>query len=119
VDKFMSESCHVGYISLKLGSDLEIRIQGKLCSDTTTFFFVLQSQFNKAVCNSPLKVEPAALISASWLKVMTSFFWPSQWVPQLSSAQCALHLEVKYAIEPKVWVATQTRVAISLRSENR
>jgi len=34
----------VMYIYLRLGSDLEGRIQGKLCSDTTTFFFVLQSQ---------------------------------------------------------------------------
>ena len=35
------------YISLRLGSDLEIRIQRKLCSHTTTFFFVLQSQLTK------------------------------------------------------------------------
>jgi len=35
------------YICLSLGSDLEIRIQRKLCSDTTTFFFVLQSQSTK------------------------------------------------------------------------
>jgi len=38
----------VVYISLRLGSDLEIRKQGKLCSDTTTFVFVLQSQWKSA-----------------------------------------------------------------------
>ena len=39
----------VMYISLRLGSDLEIRIQRKLCSDTdtTTLFFVFQSQLTK------------------------------------------------------------------------
>jgi len=46
VNKFMSESCHM-YISFILGSDLGIRILRKLCSDTTTFFFVLQSQLIK------------------------------------------------------------------------
>jgi len=35
------------YFSLRLGSDLEIRRQRKLCSGTTTFFFVLQSQLTK------------------------------------------------------------------------
>jgi len=71
---------------LRLGSDLEISIQRKLCSDTPTLCFVLQSQF---VCNSPLEVEPAVLILSSRLKVITCFFWPPQRVPRLSSAQCA------------------------------
>jgi len=35
------------YISLRVGSDLEVRIQRKLCSDTTTFSFVLQSHLTK------------------------------------------------------------------------
>jgi len=86
------------YISLTLGSDLEIRIQRKLCSGTTTFFFVLQ--INKAVCNSLLDDDAAVLILASRLKVITSFFWPSHRVLRLSSAQRTLHLfEVKYAIK--------------------
>ena len=78
-------------------------------------FLFCKANYIKAVCDSLLKVEPAVLILASRLKVITSFFWPAQRVPRLSSAQCALHLEVKYAIKPTVWVATQTRVAISLR----
>jgi len=62
----MSESCRVVYFSLRLDSDLEIRIQKKLCSYPTTSFAVLQSQLiNKAVCNSPLEVEPKVLILAS------------------------------------------------------
>jgi len=59
--------------------------------------FCFAKPINKAVCNSPLKVEPAVLVLAFRPKVITSFFWPSQRVPRLSSAQCALHLlEVKY-----------------------
>jgi len=58
------------------------------------------------VYNSPREVEPVVLILASWLKVITSFFWPTQWVPRLSSAQTTLHIpEVKYAIKLIVWVA--------------
>ena len=78
MNKFMTESCHV---------ILEIRIQRKLCSDTTTSFFYFANPINKPVCNSPLEVEPAVLILASRLKVITSFFWSSQRVPRLSSAQ--------------------------------
>jgi len=47
----------VVYFTLRLDSDLEIRIQRKLGSDTTTSFLALQSQFNNAVCNSPLKLN--------------------------------------------------------------
>jgi len=45
------------YFNLRLDRDLEIRIQRKLGSDTTTSFLVLQSQFNKAVWNSPLNLN--------------------------------------------------------------
>ena len=92
------------------------RIQRKLCSDTTTFFFVLQRQLIKlsAIHHWMLNIA-AVLILASRLKVVTSFFWPSQRVPRLWSVQRTLHLEVKYAIKPIVWAATQTRVAISQR----
>jgi len=70
----MSKSCCAGYLPLRLDSDLEIRIQRKLCSDTTTSFFVLQSQLiNKALCSSPLEVEPAVLRLASRSKVVTYF----------------------------------------------
>ena len=37
------------YFNSRLDRDLEIRIQRKLGSDTTTSFLALQSQFNKAV----------------------------------------------------------------------
>jgi len=108
VNKFVTESCHVGLLFL------EIRIQRNLCSDTATFFYYFAKPINKAVCNSLVEVEPAVLILAFRLKVITSFFWPSQRVPRLSSAQWTLHrLDVKYAIKPIVWVATQIRVAIS------
>jgi len=52
-----------------------------LCSDTTAFFFVFESQLiNKAACNSPLEVEPAVLILESRLKVLTYFSGhPSQY----------------------------------------
>jgi len=70
----MSESCCAGYFPLRLDSDLEIRIQRKLCGDTTTSFCVLQSQLiNKAVCSSPLEAEPAVLLLASRPKVVTYF----------------------------------------------
>ena len=106
MNKFMTESCHVLF--------LEVRIQRKLCSDTTTFYFA--KPINKAVCNSLVEVEPAVSILASRLKVITSFFWPSLRAPRPSSAQHTLHLvEVKYAIKPIVWVATQIRVAVSQR----
>ena len=39
----------VVYFNLRLCRDLEIRMQRKLGSDTTTSFLALQSQFNKAV----------------------------------------------------------------------
>ena len=32
------------YLALRLGSDLQIRIQRKWCSGTTTFFYIFQSQ---------------------------------------------------------------------------
>jgi len=48
VNTFMFENCRVLH--------LEVRIQRKLDSYTTTSVFALQSQFNKAVCNSPLKL---------------------------------------------------------------
>ena len=68
VNTFTSENCCV--LFLKLDSDFEIRLlQRKLGSDTTTSFFGLQSQFNKAVCNSPMEVEPTVLVLASRLKV--------------------------------------------------
>ena len=86
------------------------------CSDTTTFFFVLQSQLTKLSAIPRWMLNAAAvLILASRLKVITLFFWPSQRVPRLWSAQRTLHLEVKHVIKPIVWVATQTRVAISQR----
>jgi len=47
----------VFYFNLRLDRDLEIRIQRKLGSDTITSFLALQSQFNKAVWNSPLKLN--------------------------------------------------------------
>jgi len=47
----------VMYISFRLGSDLEIRIQGKLCSGTTTFFFVLQSKWTKPSANHRWKLN--------------------------------------------------------------
>ena len=97
------------YISLRL----EYR---ESCVVTQQLSLMFCKAINKAVCNSPLKVEPVVLILASRPKVITSFFWPSHRVPRLSPAQCALHLlEVKYAIKPIVWVATQRRVAISPR----
>ena len=72
MNTFTSENCRV--LFLKLDSDFEIRLlQRKLGSDTATSFFALQSQFNKAVCNSPMEVEPAVLVLASRLKVMTFF----------------------------------------------
>jgi len=37
------------YFNSRLDRDLEIRIQRKLGSDTTTSFLALQSRFNKAV----------------------------------------------------------------------
>jgi len=78
------------------------------------FPFCFAKPINKSVCNSSLDVEPTVLILASRLKATTSFFWPSQRVPRLSPAQRTSYLlEVKYAIKLIVWVATQTRVAIS------
>ena len=80
--------------NLRLDSDLEVRIQRKLSSDTTTSFLALQSQFNKAVWNSPLKLSQRC--SFQHLDWSGNFvFWPSQQrVRQLSSVQCTLHLEV-------------------------
>ena len=95
----------VMYISLRLGSDLEIRIQRKLCSDTATFFFVLQRQLIKLSANHRWMLNAAAvLILASRLKVVTSFFWPSQRVPRLWSAQRTLwsmRLSPQYGSRPK------------------
>jgi len=47
----------VVYFNLRLDRDLEIRLQRKLGSDTATSFLTLQSQFNKAVWNSPLRLN--------------------------------------------------------------
>ena len=47
----------VVYFNLRLDRDVEIRIQRKLGSDTATSFLALQSHFNKAVWNSPLKLN--------------------------------------------------------------
>jgi len=84
----------VVYFNLRLNSDLEIRLQRKLGSDTTTSFLALQSQFNKAVWNSPLKLSQRC--SFQHLDWSGNFvFWASQQrVRQLSSVQCTLHLEV-------------------------
>jgi len=74
VNKFISDRCHMSF-SLTLGSDHEIRIRRKLWSDTITFFlFCIAKPFNKAVCNSLLKVESVVLILASRPKMITSFF---------------------------------------------
>ena len=57
----------VVYFKLRLDRDLEIRIQRKLGSDTTTSFLALQSQFNKAVWNSPLKLnQPFSFQHLGW-----------------------------------------------------
>jgi len=99
------------YFSLRLGITLRLEYR-ESCVVTLQLSFL----FLKAKFTSCLEVEPAVLILASRLKVITSFFWPSQRVPRLSSAQHTLHLlEVKYAIKLIVWVATQTRVATWLR----
>ena len=68
----------VVYFSLRLGSNLEIRIQRKLCSDTTTLFFVFESQLTKLSAIHRWKLNQLGWISAEppRLKV-TLFFWPS------------------------------------------
>jgi len=102
------------YFSLRLGSDFDIRIQRKLCSDTASFFFCFAKPNKKAVCYSPLEVELAVLILASRLKVITSFSGhPSGYCG--FRLRSALYTYLKYAIKPIVWVATQTKVAISQR----
>jgi len=42
----MSKSCCAGYLALRLDSDIEIRIQRKLCSDTTNFLFCFAKPIN-------------------------------------------------------------------------
>jgi len=100
-----------------LDSDLQIRIQRKLSRDTTTSFFVSQSQLlNKVVCNSPLEVEPTVLILESRLKVKTSFsghpcgfrlpsalYTSLKWNMRLSDTNLQIAPVVSI-----VWVATQT-----------
>jgi len=86
------------------------------CVVTQQLSFLFCKVICKAVCNSPVKVEQTSVdfsISAEGDSFV--FLAIPQRVPRLSSAQCALHLEMKHAIKPTIWVATQARVAISLR----
>ena len=93
----MSERCCAGYFPLRLDSDVEIRIKRKLCSDSATSFFILQSQLiNKAVCSSPLKVEPEVLRLASRPKVATYFSGHPSWYRAFQySRRSALHASLK------------------------
>ena len=58
----------VVYFNLRLDRDLEIRIQRKLGSDTTTSILAFQSCLKFTA-----EVESAVFISASRLEVVTSF----------------------------------------------
>jgi len=60
------------YFNLRLDRDLDIRIQRKLGSDTTTSLLALQSQFKQSCLKFTAEVKPAVFISVSRLEMVPS-----------------------------------------------
>jgi len=84
----------VVYYTLRLDSDLKIRIQRKLCSDTTTFSFLLC----KANLTKLFAIHRWCWTSGVHFSISAEgvnfVFWPSQRARQLLSVQSTLHLEI-------------------------